>query len=183
MTRPRQRPVILIVDDDGYVLDLVARVLKPINARLVPATSAAAARIIAGEEALALAIVDIGLREGGEYGYRLSAELRAIQAATGRNLTVIALTGQMPDPEAVAAAGITATVGKPFQLAEFRALVSAHLAAAAEAEAAEAKPRPRSRMHPKPNRRVPTRASPPSPDLATAGVVPASPTAAAAPAP
>jgi DNA-binding response OmpR family regulator len=127
--------VILIVDDDAYVLDLVARVLKPVGARLVPATSAAAARTIAASEALSLAIVDIGLREGGGYGYLLAAELREIQGATGRNLTVIALTGQMPDEAAVATAGIAATVMKPFQLAEFRALVSEHLARAADDDA------------------------------------------------
>jgi len=130
VSRFRARPIILIVDDDTYVLDLVARVLKPVGATLIAATNAADARAIAGAERLALAIVDIGLHEGGMYGYTLAAELREIQAAAGNVLPVIALTGQVPDETAVAASGISATVMKPFQLAEFRALVAEHLSRA-----------------------------------------------------
>ena len=118
------------MDDDLYVLDLVSRVLKPLGARLVGATSAADARAVAASQPLALAIVDIGLREGGGYGYTLAADLREIQARAGHALTVIALTGQVPDDAAVAKAGIAAAVMKPFQLAEFRALVADHLAVA-----------------------------------------------------
>ena len=133
VTRQRARPTILIVDDDSYVLELVSRVLKPLGATLLFATSAEHAREIAGSERLALAIVDIGLREGGLYGYTLSAELRALQATAGTQLPVIALTGQVPDEAAVATAGITASVMKPFGLVEFRTLVAGQLAHAAEA--------------------------------------------------
>jgi DNA-binding response OmpR family regulator len=131
VTRARTRPTILIVDDDRYVLDLVSRVLRPLGATLLPATDAEAARNAARSERLALAVVDIGLREGGHFGYALAAELRAIQAETGHELPVIALTGQVPDVAAATQAGITTTVMKPFGLVEFRALVAGQLAEAA----------------------------------------------------
>jgi CheY-like chemotaxis protein len=135
VSRVRARPAVLIVDDDEYVLDLVSRVLRPLGARLLSATSADDARAIATEEQLGLAVVDIGLREGGGYGYTLSAELRAIQAGMGHTLTVIALTGQVPDAAAVEAAGITAWVMKPFGLVEFRSLVAEHLARTTDEDA------------------------------------------------
>ncbi len=134
MSRARTRPAILVVDDDTYVLDLVSRVLKPLGARLVVATNATEARDAARSEPLALAIVDIGLREGGGYGYTLAADLRDIQAQAGHQLTVIALTGQVPDSASIAASGIAATVMKPFQLAEFRAQVAGYLSRAATDE-------------------------------------------------
>jgi CheY-like chemotaxis protein len=126
-TRRRPEVAILVVDDDCYVRDLVGRILEAGDARVVRAADATAARTAAAEQAFSLAIVNVGLPEGCDYGYTLAADLRGIQAERGQPLPVVALTAQVPDLAAVAASGIVAIVQKPFRIALLQQVVERHL--------------------------------------------------------
>lgn len=113
-------PLILVVDDEPVVLELIRRALEG-EAEVIVAPDPVTALEAVERFHPDLLIIDMGLP--GIHGLQLVGLLR------GDRLTpAIAITGGIVDEDEVQAAGFSAFLLKPFQVAELRRVVRDHLA-------------------------------------------------------
>jgi len=116
-------PVVLVVDDDDYVHQTLTAALRGLKATIIRGSTAAEGFQLARERHPELAIVDVGLPD--EDGYSLTRRLRGDPSLAG--LSILILTGHLPDEPAAREAGANAILGKPFRLHELVDAVTAQL--------------------------------------------------------
>lgn len=109
-------PVILIVDDDEYILGTLHQILRRIRARILEAGTASEALVVAASDPPAVAVVDVGLPDLD--GYALAIRLRELLAP--RQVGIVILTGQLPDQARLAEIGDHRVMTKPFRLRDLR---------------------------------------------------------------
>ena len=115
--------VVLVVDDDDYVHQTLTAALRGVKATIIRASTAAEGLAMARDRRPELAIVDVGLPD--EDGYSLAKRMRADDSLAG--LSILILTGRLPDEPAAREAGANGIIGKPFRLHELVDAVTAHL--------------------------------------------------------
>jgi DNA-binding response OmpR family regulator len=116
-------PIVLVVDDDDYVHQTLTAALRGVKATIIRASTAAEGLALAHDRRPELAIVDVGLPD--EDGYSLTRRLRADESLAG--LSILILTGHLPDEPAAREAGANGIIGKPFRLHELVDAVTAQL--------------------------------------------------------
>jgi CheY-like chemotaxis protein len=129
---------ILVIDDEPFVREALERVLKSSVVCVVGAADAAAGLALLNQSAMDLVIIDVVLP--GMDGVAAIKEIRRDHP----NIRIIAISGggnfglSAYQPEAISttaylaackAAGANATLAKPFETAELRALIGQLLAA------------------------------------------------------
>ncbi len=115
--------VVLVVDDDDYVHQTLTAALRGVKATIIRASTAAEGLAMARDRRPELAIVDVGLPD--EDGYSLAKRMRADDSLAG--LSILILTGHLPDEPAAREAGANGIIGKPFRLHELVDAVTAQL--------------------------------------------------------
>jgi DNA-binding response OmpR family regulator len=135
-------PRILIVDDDHFMLSLVAHLLQGNGYRVLQADHGQAAIELACRERPDLILLDLLMP--GEDGYSVCRRLKAIPAQ--RTVPVIFLSGMRTesDIEASFSAGGTDCVVKPFEPQVLLKCVETHLPSRSRSPAAEPRPVERS---------------------------------------
>lgn len=105
---------ILVIDDDDYVHVSLRAALRSLRAELVRAGSAAEGLELARRMRPDLAIVDLGLPDAD--GYQVTRWLCADPDLDAMSILIV--TGHLPDQDAARAAGADEILGKPFSLHE-----------------------------------------------------------------
>jgi DNA-binding response OmpR family regulator len=105
---------ILVIDDDDYVHVSLRAALRSLRAEIYRAGTAAEGLELARRERPDLAIIDLGLPDAD--GYQVTRWLRA--DATLDGMSILIVTGHLPDEDAAHAAGADEILGKPFSLHE-----------------------------------------------------------------
>jgi two-component system cell cycle response regulator DivK len=101
---------ILVIDDDDYVHVSICAALRSLHPELSRAATAAEGLELARRVRPDLAIVDLGLPDAD--GYQLTRWLRADPDLDGMSILIV--TGHLPDEQAARAAGADEILAKPF---------------------------------------------------------------------
>jgi CheY-like chemotaxis protein len=115
---------VLAVDDEPDALMLVKRVLEGCGAKVLTATSAAAALELVQRERPDMILSDIGMP--GEDGYDFMRKVRALPADAGGRIPAAALTAfaRAEDRTRALRAGYQTHVAKPVESTELTAVVA-----------------------------------------------------------
>ena len=124
----RQKPIILIVDDEPGVLAVVRLSLGTQGNRyeLVEATTAADAVRMATQHQPDLALLDIGLPD--QDGFSVCRAIKQMPATDGTTVIMLTARNQPTDRQQAAEAGADAYLAKPFSPRELIAIVADKLA-------------------------------------------------------
>jgi PAS domain S-box-containing protein len=127
MPRPLEDVHVLVVDDDALARELMAVALGQEGATVTTATSVAEALAAVERHWPDVLLSDIGMP--GEDGYDLIRKVRRLEAARGRHIPAIALTGYAADDDRRRAldAGYEVHVAKPVPAASVTPLIASLL--------------------------------------------------------
>jgi two-component system, OmpR family, KDP operon response regulator KdpE len=114
----RERPLILVIEDDPDIQRLIARRLRESNAEVITADTAGDGFVIAGERLPDLVMVDLNLPDGSGLG--LVQQIRA-----GSDVPIIIVTANTDERSLVSCldAGADDYVTKPFRVSELLARI------------------------------------------------------------
>ena len=121
----RERPLVLVADDDEDILDLVVFRLEQANYDVASATNGAEALTLARERIPDLAILDVMMPKLD--GYEVTRQIRAHDET--RDMPVILLTARVQEADVTRGfeAGADDYIKKPFSPQELRARVQSIL--------------------------------------------------------
>jgi DNA-binding response OmpR family regulator len=121
----RERPLVLVADDDEDILDLVVFRLEQANYDVASATNGAEALALARERIPDLAILDVMMPKLD--GYEVTRQIRANDETRG--MPVILLTARVQEADVTRGfeAGADDYIKKPFSPQELRARVQSIL--------------------------------------------------------
>ena len=120
----KQRPVILVVDDDAPILTLMRNLLREFGFDPVTAGSGAEAIQALQERKPALILLDRNMP--GMSGDETLTALREI--AGGAKVPIVMLSGEPLGPDEIARLGVAGAVQKPFDVPELVATIRSHVA-------------------------------------------------------
>jgi signal transduction histidine kinase/CheY-like chemotaxis protein len=115
---------VLVVDDEAYNRKLVSLILKKYGVEIIEAESGPAAIGILSDKKTSLALIDIHMP--GMDGFQLIGNIRGNLHLNEADFPVIAVTADLTEEKSQAykAAGINASISKPFNEAELVQLIS-----------------------------------------------------------